>query len=92
MRKKRGLRVPRVASGRERSSRARGFELRGLKEIGYPLADRQPLCRECGSPMERHLPRSDAIESAWRCRCGYVIAVGWSDGFFNGEEFEREWH
>jgi len=92
MRKKRVPRVPRLAGGTGRSPRARGWELRGLKEIGYPLADRQPLCRECGAPMLRHLPQSDAIESAWRCRCGYVIAIGWSDGFFDGEEFEREWH
>ncbi len=65
------------------SDRARGFELRGLKEIGYPLADRQPLCRECGEPMLRDLAQSDAVRSAWRCRCGYSMEIGWTEGFFD---------
>jgi len=69
---------------RERSSRAQGFELRGLQEIGHPLADGQPLCRKCGQPMERHLVE----RRVWVCvrrGCRYAFKVAWSEGYFGKE-------
>jgi ribosomal protein L37AE/L43A len=46
-----------------------------MQEWGYPVADGQPLCRDCGCPMVRH-----KRDSFWGCPvCGLVA------GFFKVE-------
>jgi hypothetical protein len=53
--------------------------------LGLDVADGQPLCAECGCPMELVEPRDGKrdVTVGFGCPvCPYAVLLAWSEGYF----------